>query len=103
MIASVIIGATSTPGAAWTLGDIGVGTTAWLNVIGILILQVPALKCLRDYYRQKKAGLEPDFDPDAVGIKNADFWVERKKRREAVGAERGAHIDPRLGDAPYEP
>lgn len=103
MIVSVIIGATSTPGAAWTLGDIGVGTTAWLNVIGILILQVPALKCLRDYYRQKKAGLEPDFDPDAVGIKNADFWVERKKRREAVGAERGAHIDPRLGDAPYEP
>ncbi|WP_459588528.1 alanine/glycine:cation symporter family protein [Corynebacterium camporealensis] len=83
IIVSVIIGATTTPGAAWTLGDIGVGATAWLNIIATLILQVPALKVLRDYEKQKKAGKDPQFDPAAVGIKNANFWEEREKNRRA--------------------
>ena len=55
-------------------GDIGVGATAWLNIVAILFLQAPALKCLWDYRRQKKAGLDPQFDPEALGIRNADFW-----------------------------
>ncbi|MDO5032938.1 sodium:alanine symporter family protein [Corynebacterium sp.] len=84
LVASVIIGATTTPGSAWALGDIGVGATAWLNIVAILFLQVPALKCLKDYSAQKKAGLDPQFDPEALGIKNADFWVERKAQREAA-------------------
>ena len=48
--------------------------------MAIIFLQVPALKCLWDYRRQKKAGLDPQFDPEALGIRNADFWVERKNR-----------------------
>ena len=82
LVASVVIGATTTPGAAWALGDIGVGATAWLNIIAILFLQVPALKCLKDYSEQKKAGKDPQFDPEALGIKNAEFWVERKLARQ---------------------
>ena len=85
IIVAVIVGATSTPGTAWALGDIGVGTTAWLNIVAILVLQVPALRCLWDFRRQKKAGLDPQFDPEALGIKNADFWVERKKQMLADG------------------
>ncbi|MEX3504298.1 alanine/glycine:cation symporter family protein [Corynebacterium sp. LK2510] len=85
IIVSVWIGAVSTPGAAWALGDIGVGTTAWLNIIAILFLQGPALKCLWDYRRQKKAGFDPQFDPEAIGIPNADFWVERKAEMIAAG------------------
>ena len=81
IIVSVVVGATTTPGAAWALGDIGVGTTAWLNIIAILFLQVPAIKALKDYEKQKKAGKDPQFDPEALGIKNADFWVERKRAR----------------------
>lgn len=84
IIVSVIVGATTTPGSAWALGDIGVGTTAWLNIIAILFLQVPALKVLKDYEKQKKAGKDPEFDPEAVGIKNADFWVDRKNARAAA-------------------
>jgi AGCS family alanine or glycine:cation symporter len=41
-------------------------------------VQKPALIALRDYERQKKLGLDPTFDPDALGIKNADFWRNRK-------------------------
>ena len=35
---------------------------------------LPALIALRDYERQKKLGVDPVFDPDALGIRNADFW-----------------------------
>src|SRR5699024_4768877 len=63
VLSSVAYGAVTTAGAAWGLGDIGVGSMAWLNVIGILFLQVPALKALKDYRRQKKQGLDPQFDP----------------------------------------
>jgi len=55
---------------------------AWLNIVAILVLFFmgkPALKALDDYERQKKAGVETySFDPEALGIKNADFWSERK-------------------------
>ena len=78
VVISVVVGATSASGAAWALGDIGVGATAWLNIIGIIILQVPALKAMKDYYEQKKAGKDPQFDPEALGIKNATFWEKRK-------------------------
>lgn len=77
LIAMVVFGAVRTAEMAWTLGDIGVGLMAWLNIVAILLLQKPALLALRDYERQKKAGLEPTFDPDALGIRNADFWRKR--------------------------
>ena len=38
----------------------------------------PALKALKDYETQRKAGVTTyTFDPKALGIRNADFW-ERK-------------------------
>lgn len=74
ILVSVTLGAVSTASEAWTLGDIGVGLMAWLNIIGILILQRPAYKALWDYERQKKAGLDPTFDPIALDIRNATFW-----------------------------
>jgi AGCS family alanine or glycine:cation symporter len=67
-------GAVITATEAWTLGDIGVGLMAWLNIIAILIIQRPALIALRDYERQAKAGIDPTFDPIALNIKGATFW-----------------------------
>ena len=74
----VVFGAFHNAKMAWALGDIGVGLMAWLNVIAILILQKPAMLALSDYERQKKLGLDPTFDPDALGIRNADFWRGNK-------------------------
>lgn len=74
LLASVTYGSINSAALAWGVGDIGVGIMAWLNIIAILILQKPALACLRDYEAQKKAGLDPLFDPDALGIKNAELW-----------------------------
>ncbi|MGI9249109.1 MAG: alanine/glycine:cation symporter family protein [Woeseiaceae bacterium] len=78
LMASVFYGAVRTASLAWGLGDIGVGLMAWLNVIGILLLFFmgqPALKALKDYEAQRKAGVTRyTFDPKKLGIKHADFW-----------------------------
>jgi len=78
IIVSVFFGTIRPADLAWAMGDIGVGLMAWLNIIGILILFFmgrPALKALRDYERQKKEGITKyTFNPEALGIKNADFW-----------------------------
>ena len=83
MMASVFYGAIKTANLAWGLGDIGVGLMAWLNIIAILILFFmgkPALKALQDYEKQRKAGVkEYTFDPQALGIENADFWESKLK------------------------
>jgi AGCS family alanine or glycine:cation symporter len=78
LLGAVFYGTVKTANLAWTLGDIGVGVMAWLNIIGILILFFmgkPAVKALRDYEEQRNAGVtEYTFDPEKLGIKNADFW-----------------------------
>lgn len=78
LMSAVFYGTIRSAEMAWAMGDIGVGLMAWLNIIGILILFImgrPALKALQDYERQRKAGVEKyTFDPEALGIKNADFW-----------------------------
>ncbi|SEE75444.1 alanine or glycine:cation symporter, AGCS family [Ruania alba] len=76
-LAAAFIGCVSTAQEAWLAGDIGVGLMAWLNIVGILLLQGPAFKALRDYERQKKQGLDPLFDPVAVRIVGADLWETR--------------------------
>ena len=78
LLGSVFYGTIRTADLAWGLGDIGVGVMAWLNIVGILILFFmgkPALKALQDYEEQRNAGVtEYSFDPEKLGIRNADFW-----------------------------
>ena len=82
IIAAVVYGTVRSASLAWSLGDIGVGLMAWLNIIAILILQRPALLALRDYEAQRRAGKAPVFDPQALGIRNADFWQTRREGEE---------------------
>jgi alanine or glycine:cation symporter, AGCS family len=74
MLAAVFFGCIRTAQIAWDLGDVGVGLMAWLNIIAIIILQKPALQAFKDYEKQKKEGKDPVFNPNTLGIKNADFW-----------------------------
>ncbi|MBB4826253.1 AGCS family alanine or glycine:cation symporter [Sporosarcina luteola] len=74
ILITAFVGAIRPAELAWALGDVGLGIMVWLNVIAIVILAKPALIALKDYERQKKAGLDPVFDPKKLGIKNADFW-----------------------------
>ncbi|MGS2723345.1 alanine/glycine:cation symporter family protein [Porticoccus sp. GXU_MW_L64] len=74
----VFYGTVKAANLAWGLGDIGVGLMAWTNIIGMLIiffLGRPAIKALRDYEAQRQRKVDQyNFDPDKLGIKNADFW-----------------------------
>lgn len=67
-------GAVKTAKVAWTLGDIGVGAMAWLNLIAIFFLRKPAIKAFNDYRAQRKAGKDPVFNAKDLGIKNAEHW-----------------------------
>jgi AGCS family alanine or glycine:cation symporter len=73
-ISAVFIGSLVGSGIVWTVGDIGVGVMAWINIVTILILSPKALRALRDYERQKKEGKEPCFDPEALKIENVEYW-----------------------------
>lgn len=78
VMVSSYYGSVKSASMAWTLGDIGVGSMAWLNLIAIFLLRKPALKALKDYRAQKKAGKDPQFSAKALGIKNADYWDKEK-------------------------
>jgi alanine or glycine:cation symporter, AGCS family len=79
ILAATFYGSVKTAESAWTLGDIGVGLMAWLNVIAIILLRKPALTALKDYQTQRKAGIDPVFEAEKLGIANAEEWDKQKK------------------------
>ena len=74
LLIMVVAGSINSAGQVWALGDIGVGLMAWLNIVAILLLTKTGVATLQDYEEQKKAGLDPVFDPEKLGIKNAEIW-----------------------------
>jgi len=81
IMCATFYGTVKAANVAWGLGDIGVGIMAWLNIIGIIIIffmSKPAIKALKDYEAQQKAGVKKfTFDPIKLGIKKATFWEDR--------------------------
>lgn len=76
-VVMVFVGSLYEAKLIWNLGDTGVGTMAWVNIIAILLLSPKAFKALKSYERQKKEGKDPVFDPKEIGIDKADFWGKR--------------------------
>jgi AGCS family alanine or glycine:cation symporter len=74
ILIATFYGSIKTAELAWGLGDIGVGIMAWINLIAIILLRKPALKCFKDYQNQRKEGKDPIFSAKKLGIKNADEW-----------------------------
>lgn len=78
----VFIASAWTSQRVWNLCDVGGGLLTWSHLTLILIICGPAVKALRDYDRQLKAGVvSPVFDPVKLNIKNADLWVEINAER----------------------
>ncbi|MFC3995642.1 alanine/glycine:cation symporter family protein [Nocardiopsis sediminis] len=107
LLAMVLYGSVESADVVWALGDVGYATLAWVNMVCISLLARPALTALRDYEEQRRSGVDPTFDPVALGICNADQWPERRAderaeaapppaegpTRGAVGAEREGERD----------
>jgi AGCS family alanine or glycine:cation symporter len=102
LIAVVFYGTVKTANLAWAMGDVGVGLMAWLNITGILIIffmSKPALKALHDYEEQQKRGVtEYTFNPVKLGIKNADYWEDKYRRK--TGKEPTAESDSQPVEQP---
>ena len=52
LLATVVFGALRETNVIWQLGDIGVGITAWVNVIALIILCPIALRDLKEYEKE---------------------------------------------------
>ena len=75
-LASVFLGCILSADSVWTMGDIGHGVMAWVNIIALLILGNQAIRIFKDYDAQRKNGVEePTFDPEALGITDvSETW-----------------------------
>ena len=71
---AVFFGAQADFSLVWNLADITMGCMAIVNIIAILLLGNIALKVLKDYETQKKAGKNPVFKAKNAGIHNTECW-----------------------------
>ena len=93
LMASTVYGTVRTADLAWGLGDIGVGLMAWLNIIAIVLLHKKAFASLKDYEIQNAQGLDPQFDPVRLAIKNADYWLDGRKDEDGVQPEQVSSLE----------
>ena len=49
LLGMVIFGSLREAGVIWQLGDVGVGITAWINIIALLLLCPQAIRALKEY------------------------------------------------------
>lgn len=77
LLFAAFYGSVKSANTVWAMGDLGMGTMAWVNLTVIFLLTKPALQALQDYVRQRKAGKDPVFKPEKLGIEGADFWEEK--------------------------
>jgi len=85
LLAGILLGGIVDNSVVWAMGDTGAGMMAWTNLLAIVLLAPKAFKIMKDYEKQRKAGLDPIFDPATVGIDDPNGvwteWVEKKQAR----------------------
>ena len=74
ILISVFMGCVSTAQMAWTLGDIGGGLMAWLNLIALLLLRKKVDIVFKDYMIQRKQKKDPKFDNNVHKLQHMEFW-----------------------------
>jgi AGCS family alanine or glycine:cation symporter len=92
------IGSVISADAIWAAGDIGYALLAWLNMFAVVLLTKTVRKVVVDYEDQRKAGIDPVFFPQKLGIRDADWWENEFIEKHPEYAEQAAsHASP---DAP---
>ena len=85
LLAGILLGGIVDNSVVWAMGDTGAGMMAWTNLLAIVLLAPKAFAIIKDYEKQRKAGLDPIFDPSTVGIDDPNGvwteWVEKKQAR----------------------
>lgn len=72
----VFLGAVASANLVWDVADMMQGLMVITNVPTILILGGIAFKCLEDYRKQMKEGINPVFKASDIGItRRLDYWM----------------------------
>ncbi|MEV3937405.1 alanine/glycine:cation symporter family protein [Glycomyces sp. NPDC049804] len=75
VVALVFLGSVASLDTVWSFADVTMGLMATVNLIALLGLTGVAVKVLRDYDKQRKAGLDPVFTRESVpGLKGMQVW-----------------------------
>ena len=77
ILAAVIVcfGATMEFSVAWDTADVLMGLMAIINLPVIILLAKPAILCMDDYIKQKRAGKNPVFKAADINLEDdTDFW-----------------------------
>ncbi|MTI42220.1 AGCS family alanine or glycine:cation symporter [Roseibium hamelinense] len=79
VFALIVWGSTVTVSTAFAAADAGIGIMAVINLIGVVLMSGTVAKLTRDYFRQRKAGISPDFDanmfPELSDRIDARIWT----------------------------
>ena len=71
----IFVGAGLSSGLLWDIADITMGLMALINIPVIIILGKYALRALKDYFKQRKAGKNPEFHAESIGLPHdVDYW-----------------------------
>lgn len=69
-------------GTVWAVSEVMFGLMAWFNVGALVFLLPTVKKVYDDYMGQLKAGVkEPYFNPEKLGIRNCELWMDINKDR----------------------
>jgi len=73
--ALVLVGAILSAGLAWDTADLLQALMVIINVPVIIILSKPAVLALKDYSAQRRAGIDPEFKSESIGLAGkTDCW-----------------------------
>jgi AGCS family alanine or glycine:cation symporter len=76
VVGLVFLGSVASLDDVWAIADVTMGLMATVNLIAVLALTGVTVKVLRDYDRQRKAGLNPVFTTESVpGLKGLQVWA----------------------------
>lgn len=64
---------------AWSVSEICFGLMIWVNCAALIYLSKTVVITYADYMEQYKAGKKPYFNPQKLGIKNVDVWMDINK------------------------
>lgn len=78
-VIAVFLGAQADFSMVWNIADITMGLMAVVNIIAIFLLGKVAFKALKDYEEQKKAGKDPIFYEENIGLTGTVWTRDRKK------------------------
>jgi len=78
VVAMVMFGAMAKIGIVWALADASMGLMALVNLVALVLLSGLAIRVIKDYNAQRKAGVEPTFSakdfPELTGKTEKGIW-----------------------------